>query len=376
MKNKTITAQDQLELLVEFGKNLACETNRDKLLAMIAKQISKIVGAKHCFIFINDEKHGQLWSKIARGKGLKYTEVHLPLQGDSIAALVARTGESINIADAYNDPRFSKGLDLVTGFKTNSLLAVPLVNNNGKVIGVFQLNNKENGKSFDINDEGLLKLLASLASVNIEISALYEEVKLSNRETIYRLAITAEFRDQNDTKIHLRNISSSCYHIAKALGLPEKEADIIKNASILHDIGKVAIPDYILLKPGELTDEEFEIMKSHTFYGGKILQGAQSRVLKTAHRMSLYHHERFDGSGYPAGLKGEAIPQEARILAVADVFDALCMKRVYKSAWKVADAYKHIVSRAGKDFDPAVIEAFKKVFHIIKLPYMTKIKGA
>lgn len=372
MNNNHITAQQQLALLIEFGKQLASETNLDKLLTMIAKQICKIVGAKHCFIFIKDEKHGEIWSKIARGKGLKYAEVHLPLEGDSIVAVVAKTGNTVNMTDAHKDRRFSKGLDLITGFKTGSLLAVPLFDKEGNIIGVFQITNKEDGAPFDKNDEGLLKLLANLAGGYIEIAALYDDLKLSNMETIYRLAITAEFRDQNDTKIHLRNISSTCYVIAKALGLGEKEAEIIKNASILHDIGKVAIPDNILLKPSALTDEEYQIMKAHTFYGGKILQGAKSKILQAAHKMSLYHHEKYNGTGYPAGLKGDAIPIEARILSVADVFDALCMRRVYKKAWKISEAYKYMSERAGLDFDPEVINAFKAAFNNIKQQYMGK----
>jgi len=369
--NNHITAQHQLALLIEFGRQLAGETNLDKLLAMIAKQICEIVGAKYCFIFIKDEKHGEIWSKIARGKGLRYAEFHLPLDGDSIVATVANTGRTINMAAAQNNRCF-KGLDLITGFKTESLLAVPLINKEGNIIGVFQLTNKEDGAAFDKNDEGLLKLLANLAAGYIEIAVLHEDLKLSYIEIIHRLAITAEYRDQNDTKIHLRNISNSCYHLAKAMGMSEKEAEIIKNASILHDIGKVAIADHILLKPAELTCEEFEIMKSHTFYGGKILQGAKSKILQTAYKMSLYHHERYDGTGYPAGLKGKAIPLEARIVAVADVFDALCMRRVYKKAWKISDAYHHIVARAGIDFDPDAVAAFKAVFDKIKQSYMGK----
>jgi HD-GYP domain-containing protein (c-di-GMP phosphodiesterase class II) len=366
------TAEARLNMLVEFGKQLSSETNLDKLLAMTAKQISNIIGAKHCFVFIKDEKRGELWSKIARGHGLKYAEVHLPIRGNSVAAIVGQTGTTINLSDAYEDSRYSKELDLLTGFKTISLLAMPLTNKGGKVIGVFQLNNKENGQPFDKNDEGLLNLLASLASGNIEIATLYEEIKLSNLETIYRLAITAEYRDQHDTKMHLMNISKSCFLLATALGFDDADAEIIKNASMLHDIGKVAIPDYILLKPGKLTPEEYNKMKTHTFYGGKILEGAKSKILKTAHKMSLFHHEKYDGSGYPFGLKGGKIAIEARILSVADVFDALCMNRVYKKAWKISDAYKYMTEHSGSDFDPDVIAAFKHTFHDIKTAYIKK----
>ncbi|MDR0953493.1 MAG: HD domain-containing protein [Elusimicrobiota bacterium] len=374
-----ITDQEKLNLLVEFGKQVASETNLDNLLLLTAKQITKIIGAKRCMIFIRDEQRGELWSKIARGKGLRYTEIHLPIKGNSIAAYCARTGETINLPDVYADGRFSKELDLITGFKTNSLLAVPLTNKEGKAVGVFQLNNKTDNTPFDKRDEGLLKLMSNLASGNIEIAQLYEEVKLSNLETIYRLAITAEYRDQQDTKVHLLNISHICEEVSKSLGLSAKDVENIRDASLLHDIGKVAIPDHILLKPGKLTPDEYSTMKTHTTYGGRILKGAKSKILETAYRMSLYHHERFDGSGYPFGLKGEDIPLEARIVSVADVFDALCMSRVYKKAWAVETAYDYMLEQAGTEFDPQIIEAFKKAYPNIAKLYSgveTAVKNA
>jgi HD-GYP domain-containing protein (c-di-GMP phosphodiesterase class II) len=172
--------------------------------------------------------------------------------------------------------------------------------------------------------------------------------------------------------MHLLNISQSCYLLAKTLGFSKNEAETVKNASMLHDIGKVAIPDHILLKTGKLSDEEYNKMKTHTFYGGKILEGAKSKILQVAHKMSLFHHENYDGTGYPFGLKGSKIPIEARILSVADVFDALCMKRIYKKAWKISEAYKYMIEHSGSEFDPEVIEAFKHVFHEIKTPYIKK----
>ena len=368
-KNSSVLdAQEKLNLLTEFGKQISHHSNLDRLLSLIAEQIQKIIGVKRCFIFIKDDSKKEFWSKIASGKGLKYSEIHLPLHGNNIACAVAKSGHTINLADAYSDERFSKELDVITGFKTTALLAVPLKNKEGQVIGVFQLNNKEDNTPFNSRDEGLLKLLATLASGNIEIATLYEEVKLANLETIYRLAVAAEYRDQYDTKTHLAHISSICEMIAKEMGFSGIEVENIKNASLLHDIGKVAIPDHILLKPGKLTPQEYELMKEHTKYSEKILKGAKSKILEIAYKMSVAHHEKWDGSGYPNGLKGEDIPLEARILAVADVFDALCMNRVYKKAWPLENAYEYIVSKAGTDFDGKVVEVFKKVFpDILKL---------
>lgn len=371
-KNSILDAQEKLNLLTEFGSQISHLSNLESLLSLIAEQIQKIIGVKRCFIFIKDDSRNEFWSKIASGKGLKYSEIHLPLHGNNIACAVAKSGHTVNIADAYSDERFSKELDIITGFKTTSLLAVPLKNKEGKVIGVFQLNNKEDNTPFNSRDEGLLKLLATLAGGNIEIAALYEEVKLANLETIYRLAVAAEYRDQYDTKTHLAHISAICEMLAKELGFSSIEVENIKNASLLHDIGKVAIPDHILLKPGKLTPQEYELMKEHTKYSEKILKGAKSKILETAYKMSVSHHEKWDGSGYPSKLKEEQIPIEARILSVADVFDALCMKRVYKKAWPLQEAYDYMLSKAGVDFDPKVIEAFKKVFPGILKLYKSK----
>ena len=364
-----LSAEEKLNLLVEFGTRVSSELRLDKLLDIIAKQITKMLDVGRCTIYLKDVEKNELWSKIAQGRGLEHTEIRVPLNGSGIISIVARTGETINLPNAYEDPRFCMDVDMVTDFRTHTMLAVPLKNNSGKVLGVFQVANKSDATPFDKKDEGILLLLATLAASAIEIAKLYQDVHVAQLETIYRLAVTAEYRDQQDTRAHLKNISIISYLLALALGMSKKEADLIKNASPLHDIGKVALADNILLKPGKLTPEEFEIMKSHTVYGGRILEGAHSKILQIAHKMSLYHHEKWNGRGYPKGLKGEEIPVEARIVTVADVFDALCVFRVYKKAWKTDDAYAYIVGESGKAFDPRIVAAFKKIYPSIRKLY-------
>ena len=368
-QSNKLSAEQKLRLLVEFGTRTSGEIRLDKLLDIIAQQISTMLDVGRCTIYLKDVEKNELWSKIAQGRGLEHTEIRVPLSGNNAVSIVARTGEVLNFPNAYEDPRFSMDVDMVTDFRTHTMLAVPLKNNSGKVLGVFQVANKSDGSAFDKNDEGILTLLATLAGSSIEIAKLYQDVHVAQLETIYRLAVTAEYRDQQDTRAHLKNISIISYLLARALGMGTKDSELIKNASPLHDIGKVALADNILLKPGKLTPEEFEIMKSHTVYGGRILEGAHSKVLKIAHKMSLYHHEKWDGKGYPNGLKGEDIPLEARIITVADVFDALCQFRVYKNAWKTEDAYEYILSQAGKAFDPRIVAAFKKIYPSIRKLY-------
>ena len=364
-----LSAEEKLNLLVEFGTRISCEIRLDKLLDIIAQQITKMLDVGRCTIYLKDVEKNELWSKIAQGRGLEHTEIRVPLNGNGVISICARTGETINLPNAYEDPRFSMDVDMVTDFRTHTLLAVPLKNNSGRVLGVFQVANKSDGNPFDKKDEGILLLLATLASSAIEIAKLYQDVHVAQLETIYRLAVTAEYRDHQDTRAHLKNISIISYLLALALGMTRKEAELIKNASPLHDIGKVALADNILLKPGKLTPEEFEIMKSHTVYGGRILEGAHSKILQIAHKMSLYHHEKWNGLGYPKALQGEEIPIEARIVTVADVFDALCVFRVYKKAWKTDDAYEYILGEAGKSFDPRVVAAFKKIYPSIRKLY-------
>lgn len=367
-----LSADEKLNLLVEFGARISSELRLDKLLDIIAQQISRMLDVGRCTIYLKDAERNELWSKIAQGRGLEHTEIRLPLNGNNVASIVARTGETINLPNAYEDERFSMAVDMVTDFRTHTLLAVPLKNNSGKVLGVFQVANKADGNPFDKKDEGILLLLATLAASSIEIAKLYQDVHVAQLETIYRLAVTAEYRDQQDTRAHLKNISIISYLLALALGMNKKEAELIKNASPLHDIGKVALADNILLKPGRLNPEEFEIMKSHTVYGGRILEGAHSKVLQVAHKMSLYHHEKWNGAGYPKGLKGEDIPLEARIITVADVFDALCVSRVYKKAWKTDDAYLYILGESGKAFDPRIVAAFKKIYSSVRKLYLNQ----
>jgi HD domain len=172
-----------------------------------------------------------------------------------------------------------------------------------------------------------------------------------------RLALAAEYRDDN-THEHTQRVGHLAALLARGAGLGDRMVRLVREAAPLHDLGKIAIPDSILLKPGRLSDEEYEVVKTHALLGARVLAGAESELLEVAERIVRHHHERWDGAGYPDGLEGEDIPVVARIAAVADVFDVLVHERPYKDSWSVEAAAEEIRKGAGTQFDPAVVDVF------------------
>ncbi len=185
-----------------------------------------------------------------------------------------------------------------------------------------------------------------------------QELNDTRLQVIRRLGRAAEFRD-NETGLHIIRMSKTSALLAHSLGWGEAECELMLNASPMHDIGKIGIPDNILLKPGKLEPHEWEVMKTHAAIGAELLAGDDSALLRMAKEIALAHHEKWDGSGYPNGLAGPAIPQSGRIVALADVFDALTSSRPYKRAWPVDDAVAYIRDNSGKHFDPAVVAHFE-----------------
>ena len=212
----------------------------------------------------------------------------------------------------------------------------------------------------------------------LEVRLLHKQVKLQNKtleakvaertkqleesrhDVIQRLGLAAEYKD-NETGNHVLRMSKFSQLLAKEIGLTDVEAELILNASPMHDVGKIGIPDSVLLKPGKLNGEEWAIMQSHVRIGGEILSGGGSKLMEVARSIALTHHEKWDGSGYPEGLSAEDIPIEGRICALCDVFDALTSERPYKSAWPIEKAMALIREESGKHFDPDLVEAFENI---------------
>ncbi|MBB1325940.1 two-component system response regulator [Pseudoalteromonas sp. SR45-1] len=198
------------------------------------------------------------------------------------------------------------------------------------------------------------------ARVNTHLSLVQaEQLKQAHVDLVERLGRAAEYKD-TDTGEHIVRMSQYSKVLALALGMDEQRAELLRQAAPMHDVGKIGIPDAILLKPGKLTSEEFDHMKEHATIGAQILANSSSPLLQLAHTLAIEHHEKWDGSGYPNGIKGEEISVEGRIVAIADVFDALTSKRPYKEAWSVEKTVLHMQEQAGTHFDPALIELLVK----------------
>ena len=343
----------KLERLLEYSRKNFAERHLDDLLPEMASQTRILLDADRCSIFILDKSRKVLWSRIAHGTKATLT---IPLT-KGIAAETVKTGRVQNIRDAYGDPRFNRDVDRDTGYRTRTILSAPMKNLQGEVLGVFQVLNKRGTISFGPEDEKILAVITGQAAVAVENAQLYDQVREAVSDTILRLSAAAECKDR-DTGRHILRMSRVSAVIAEALDCPKTFSDNILLASPMHDIGKLGVPDAILSKPGRLTEEEIREMRKHTIYGGRILKGSSNEIIQMSERIALCHHEKFDGSGYPRGLAGKEIPLEARITALADVFDALTNRRAYKDAYSLDESLKMIRDGAGSHFDPKVVDAF------------------
>ena len=219
------------------------------------------------------------------------------------------------------------------------------------------------------------RLRTNNASLEEQVAKRSEDLEQAQLETLDRLALAAEYRD-DATQLHAWRIGRVSALLASAIGLPDEEVELLRWASLLHDIGKLAIPDEILLKPGRLTSSEFEQVKTHTTIGAEILSGSRSPLLQLAETIALTHHERWDGGGYPEGRSHDEIPLPGRIVAIADTFDALTHERPYKPAWPTEVALDHIRQESGRQFDPDAAETFTELdLTTVAAPVGTRAAG-
>jgi response regulator RpfG family c-di-GMP phosphodiesterase len=306
-----------------------------------------------------------------------YADIKIPINANSIAGYVAKCRKSLKIDDVYELENhfpfsFNRQFDENSNYRTMSMLTIPLIVSEEKVIGVIQIINAIDPNSgevvpFTAENEMFVSFFANIASAAIEKAKM-------TREMILRMIKMAELRDPKETGSHVQRVSSYSVEVyqkwAKNHDISDEEirkkSDVLRIAAMLHDVGKIGIPDVILKKPARLDEEEYEIMKTHTNLGGDLFINLFNEVDEMSRDVAVCHHERWDGKGYPKGLAGEDIPLAGRIVAIADVYDALMSKRVYKSAWSEDDVLKYLREQAGTQFDPELIEVFISVYDIIK----------
>ncbi|MDR1218454.1 MAG: HD domain-containing protein [Treponema sp.] len=383
----------------------------DTLLERILFEARKIVRADAGSIYVReiaDEKgkpleklaikysqNDTLSAKLPKGEKLIYSLFSIPIDKKTISGYCALTRCLVNIPDMYNIGKdapysFNSEYDIISNYKTISTLTVPLIDSNDQLIGVIQVINSH-GESAEIvpfskSDEAMIAHLAITASMALQWAH-------STRVMVLRTVKMAELRDPKETGVHVNRVAGYSVEIydrwAYLHKIPsaerEKVRDIFRIAAMLHDVGKVAIPDTILKKPGRFIDEESRIMQRHTIYGASLFNDSQTPLDEISRDVALTHHENWDGSGYPGwfdpvaqkpikidnngkplGKKGEEIPLAGRIVAVADVFDALCSRRVYKEPWGEMEVLNEMKKMRGIKFDPELTDIFFDIYPSIK----------
>lgn len=395
----------RLNEIITMGIDISQSKDIDQLLERVLSASRQIVNAEAGSIYIREKEmlkfsyaqNELLQRKLPKGRKLIYSTFSIPINNNSIAGYVANTGETLNIPDVYNllqeEPySFDKGFDEISDYRTRSMMTLPLKTVSGKTIGVLQLINARNEQDeiqeFAVDDEPLSNNFANIAAVAIDRAKL-------TREIILRVIKVAEMRDPRETGAHVNRVASYAVEIyeewGKRRGIPneeiDKNKDMLRMGAMLHDVGKVAVPDIILKKPAKLDSDEFETMKQHTYKGAGLFSEMFSDIDEMAFEIALDHHERWDGNGYPGhidpetgrplpgyeaqtglvrGKKAEEISLFGRVVAIADVYDALSSARAYKDPWDESKVLEVIKSGSGVQFDPEMVKAFFSCLDVIR----------
>ncbi|RLB89680.1 MAG: phosphohydrolase [Deltaproteobacteria bacterium] len=397
--------KEKMALITQISLDINEVKDLDMLLERILTHARRFFNADAGSIYL---KHGDnlqfsytqndtLQKRMGPNRKLVFNTYLIPVNNQSIAGYVAANCRTVNIPDVYNmsgsEPyEFDAEFDRLSNYRTSSVLTVPRTNQQDVVLGVMQIINARDdyGKNiaFSHSDETLIKHFATSAALAIERAQM-------TRNVIMRMISMAELRDPNETGAHVNRVASCSVEIyeqwAQNKGMPfneiERQKDILRMASMLHDVGKVAISDLILKKPEGLTHDEYELMKMHSYLGARLFRNPQSEFEQVAGEVALTHHEKWDGTGYPGHIdpmsgkhipgfnagngkplpkKGEEIPVFGRIVAVADVYDALSSPRCYKEVWDEDRTLEEMRNNSGKHFDPEVVDAFFSRLDVIK----------
>jgi HD-GYP domain-containing protein (c-di-GMP phosphodiesterase class II) len=346
----------EYETLLEIGVELASTLDLSRVLELALQKAEELCRAESSSIWEVDEEAGELFFRVVRGEtALEIRGLRVPL-GQGIVGSVASRQRAEIVNDPSSDRRW-RG-DSVPGFTTRALLTVPLVSR-GTSVGVLQLLNPLGRTGFEEDDLRQMELFAGPLAHAVANARLYASQKRMFLDTVTALAEAIEKRDP-DTGGHVRRVVLYSLLLARELGLGRQALEDLLLASTLHDVGKIGVPDEILRKPRSLDGSEIAVMQRHTVDGAEIV----GRIRSLRHLLPgvRSHHERLDGHGYPDGLTDEELPELARIIAVADTFDAMTTSRPYRQALSPEVAAKEIRSSAGTQFCPRVVAAFDRLF--------------
>jgi putative nucleotidyltransferase with HDIG domain len=367
------TYLDRLTGLYDIVRSLNSIIQLDKLLNQIIASATEMMDARGGALLLSDSEGKNLkFEVVTGGASSQLRGMVISVNDRSIAGLVATRGKPFIENNAQRSSHFSGEVDKLTGYKTRKLICVPLKVQE-RITGVIEVLDKVSGEDFNREDVKLLEALADVAAVAIENVRLYEQANQRTRQleraydelhrtcqgTLLALTGLLDARDSS-TKGHSSRVVAYTSRLARELGITDpEELRALEQGALLHDVGKIGIADAILRKPGPLDAAEWTEMRSHPVLGYKMLKDIE--FLQDALPVVRYHHERWDGNGYPHGLKGMAIPLGARIFAVADAFDAITSERPYSKARTYEQAKAIITKESGNAFDPTVVRAFLKV---------------
>ncbi len=352
-----------LELLLQLSLEICSQRDLEAILQRIWEELSLVLDAERSSIFLLDEQTQELRSVVA----LESEEIRFDRK-KGIAGRVLATGLPMLIPDAYADPRFNPEIDRITGFRTRSILAVPLKGPSGSLLGVAQVLNRRDGRAFDQEDLALLQALADTASVAIENVQLYQEQLKATEAVIAALVKGLEMRTETKGG-HAFIVRAYSTVMAEAMGLDANRVKILGWAACLHDLGKLAVPDRVLRKGAALTTEERLAYEKHAFWTRRLLELMEfSGDMAAVVDIAPFHHKEFDGGGFPQGPpQGTEVPVEARIIAVADSLWCKMNPRFGEKPMGLQEALAWLAREAGRRFDPDVVGILPSIQEQLRL---------
>jgi HD-GYP domain-containing protein (c-di-GMP phosphodiesterase class II) len=344
----------RLEPVYGVNKKIRSSPRTTQMLEQVIKTTQKTLNIEAASILLFGDNEEELFFEVASGPaGKVLRQVKLNTRY-GIAGQVARTGKPLVVNDVTRSERFHKMIDDTTGFQTKSLICAPLIVKQ-KILGVIEALNKKDGTSFEEQDLEAVVSVAATTAMAIDNTRQYQEILDAFRRTISALATAVDAKDPYAAG-HSQRVMEYVIMAGSSFALSPEEMDALHNGAMLHDIGKIEVDPHILGKASSLTQAEWDVIHRHPEAGARLLRDIPS--LEKASELVLYHHERFDGKGYPEGLKGEAIPLGARLIAVADAFDTMTTGRAYCPAVTIDQAIQELQDNAGTQFCPITVTAF------------------